>query len=686
MNANVQKEKQLYLFLVAFGGHRLTMKQLKEYLRYDAGISHFFFLEYFLLKPLRKIDDFNADVFCPFLERMIKEQQFLANWGSICGKLDESIDGLGEGRITLWPRSRCLERGILDSPLQISSESGWLKFGEDLFAKWKGWQPTDAKSGNSVVICKEYNVDLYKQELGGIRSVKAIEDKEALVKERLVLIYPIFKSGSFQEKEIRITAVPIASDHIFYGYFLVGYLPREKSGEAASGEESDQEHQCGEICTTIKRILDDEVNRLYRPALTLCHHSFYEKECINPDGQGVSIDKGMPFLYGELQYSRNMLEKKIHQLWAERKKYEKKIGKDEIKSNFIFRDRFWASPATIEQIEEAFTWDLSFGDEGTPEGQACEERTHLKTFLVAGGPGSGKETLSKMIGLFSRGHTFFKPHVFNMASFKPDWIAPPSLSGMEIKGKIKNKVIDQSIHGIFEKVFEQLERDRKKQKNKGLPLSDPVIILDELNSLDIDAQGTLLRIIENDEIIPLGGLQKTVEEEDVRKLLIIGVVNELPPQLTLEDSIKTFSEGRSLWGDILAPALYEYYRRMRRLRDDLYYRFKRGGYIALPDLDKRREDIPILFITNLPETIRRQILDGNILIEYDVWDLLTDEKIEWRGNVRQVQAVAHKVAQKVAQVLTKGNTEPAEINLLMVRRVLEEMGLVEKEQHSFCND
>src|SRR3989338_426810 len=82
---NQKREKQFYLFLVAFGGHKSTMNMLKEYLRYASGtgISHFFYLEYFLHNPLSIDKNFVRDggsVFCPFLERMIKEQPFLLDW------------------------------------------------------------------------------------------------------------------------------------------------------------------------------------------------------------------------------------------------------------------------------------------------------------------------------------------------------------------------------------------------------------------------------------------------------------------------------------------------------------------------------------------------------------------------------------------------------------------------------
>ncbi len=286
-----------------------------------------------------------------------------------------------------------------------------------------------------------------------------------------------------------------------------------------------------------------------------------------------------------------------------------------------------------------------------------------------------------MIGLFSSGHTFSEPHIFNMAALKPEWIAPLSLAGMAIQlqkntqycagiesGLQKHYLLD----GIFKKVLDKADEEPDWDKR-------PVIIFDELNSLDIDTQGTLLRILENAEIVPIGGIDKAISTDKVKKLLIIGVVNELPDQLTLEDTIKSFAQDQKLWGNLLGTALYESFRGIRRLRDDLYYRFRRGGYIALPDLDKRREDIPIIFFASLPDNVRDDVVSRNKSIEYDVWDLLTDVTIQWKGNIRQLQAVAHNIAREVKEKERKGR-ENSDIDVPLVRSVLEKMKLMKKHE------
>lgn len=77
--------------------------------------------------------------------------------------------------------------------------------------------------------------------------------------------------------------------------------------------------------------------------------------------------------------------------------------------------------------------------------------------------------------------------------------------------------------------------------------------------------------------------------------LVIGIVNELEDTLTLEEPLRKFAKEKSIFGGVLGRALYEHFRNMRRLRDDLYYRLVRDGKFTLLDLAERREDIPILF-------------------------------------------------------------------------------------------
>lgn len=561
-----KRERQFYLFLVAFGGHKSTMNKLKEYFRYNSdsgGISQFFYLEYFMNEPLPRNKDFLRDggsVFCPFLERMIKEQPFLLDWEN----LEENLNAIeikknGQFEVALLPRTRELEKKFLNTPLEIETKTKWLKMGKALFDRWKKATSVAIKN---VRISESYSIDNLKNDFKEIINDPNIQEpnKRALIKERVVLIYPWAKSGALESESLHIVGVPIASKKLFYGYILVGFFQMKAFSKT----------RLNNIEKHLRVHMAEQASDFYLPALILCHHSLYEDFYTREKNTGINED--MPFLSKGLSSSENMLERNIHRLWLMRNKNWHKFNKDENlkKAHFIFKDRFWGSPTSIRKIEEALTWDMNFeGNQPKKNKDNTDEtKPKLKTFLIAGGPGSGKDTLSKMIALFSSGHTLSKPNIFNMAALKPDWLAPPSLVGFGLIGS------RFEVDGIFKKVLDPKIADDEAGKTDGKD-AQPVIIFDELNSLDIDAQGTLLRILENDEIIPIGGIKKVVECDKVKKLLIVGVVNELPHQLTLEDTIKSFQD-KGFWGHLLGTALYESFRGIRRLRDDLYYRFRRG--------------------------------------------------------------------------------------------------------------
>lgn len=687
-----KREKQFYLFLVAFGGHKSTMEKLKEYFRYRSGtgISHFFYLEYFLHEPLKIKTIFvneHSSVFCPFLERMIKEQPFLLDWKKLEEVLSsseqEGIEQFKQIKTDLLPRTRQLEKTYLNDPLEIKTNTKRLPFGENIFKKWR------SKLGEvrNLNITKTYSLQNLTLDLENIISANDIDDadKKALLKERAVLIYPWAKSGALiDERTIHIVGVPIASNKLFYGYILVGFFYMDTDGA--------NNIKCNQLLTELQSKMENQASEFYLPALVLCHHSVYEKYYLKKEEEQFSIEKDLPFLYDELSESSNALERNIHKLWKMRKTNEKEFEDIAFrKAHFIFKGCFWGSPTSIKRIEEALTWDMNFCNDKKPD-----QKPKLKTFLIFGGPGSGKDTLSKMIGLFSSGHTLSVPYIVNMAALKPDWIAPPSLAGMHLQLGSPDKKFEFTskqyvLDGIFKKVLDKASKKPNEDTDKW-----PVLIFDELNSLDIDTQGTLLRIIENAEIVPIGGIDKAVDTETAEKLLVVAVVNELPHQLTMEDTIKSFSRDKKLWGSLLGTALYESFRGVRRLRDDLYYRFRRGGYISLPDLDDRREDIPIIFFASLPDDLTDDIVGnshtvhigkrnnekGNnnekkIFVEYDVWDLLTHETIQWKGNIRQLQAVAHNIAREVRKEEIKGGKK-RDIDVPLVKGVLEKMQLMKK--------
>ena len=149
-----------------------------------------------------------------------------------------------------------------------------------------------------------------------------------------------------------------------------------------------------------------------------------------------------------------------------------------------------------------------------------------------------------------------------------------------------------------------------------------------------------MRVLENATLQPLGG----ISDEKV-DFLVIGIVNEPEDVLTLQEPLKKFLTEKSVFGGVFGKAFYEYFRGMRRLREDLYFRLVREGKIRIPDLSDRRMDIPILFAFFLEEELPSEIGWKNLWIDFDVFDVLMKDTISWSGNFRELQSVSKRVAQ-----------------------------------------
>ncbi|MCK5128167.1 MAG: sigma 54-interacting transcriptional regulator, partial [candidate division Zixibacteria bacterium] len=311
-----------------------------------------------------------------------------------------------------------------------------------------------------------------------------------------------------------------------------------------------------------------------------------------------------------------------------------------------------------------------------PKSDVVKERDYLASFLVIGGQGSGKDPMSGIIQLLYPEYRFGRPYTINMAALKPGFLSVPLMSGAELvmghpyKGK---SVASYEMHlkGIFRKVWEDFldkyffaetlkemteeernneekkEKHKEKAKNrlkevrsKGLL---PVVILDELNSLDIDAQGSLLRVLQNMQVQSLGSIEEYPSDYPKMDFLVVGVVNEPEESLTLENDLQRLSSHREIIGSLATNMLYEKLRNMRRLREDLYHRLIRDGKIDLKTLADRREDIPILFSFFVKSELPKKVKWFDIWIDIDAYETLMDTRIAWEGNFRQLQSIAKKV-------------------------------------------
>ncbi len=150
------------------------------------------------------------------------------------------------------------------------------------------------------------------------------------------------------------------------------------------------------------------------------------------------------------------------------------------------------------------------------------------------------------------------------------------------------------------------------------------IFLDEIGEMPLELQTTLLRIIENKEIMRVGG--KKVRSVDVR---ILAATNR-----SLIDEV---SNGN--------------------FREDLYYRLN-VFTIRIPPLRDRRDDIPLLldrFVKDISSNIGKPVTK----IRDDVLRVLMD--YSWPGNVRQLQNVLERAINIAPEDVLTGNLLPDEI-------------------------
>jgi DNA-binding NtrC family response regulator len=314
------------------------------------------------------------------------------------------------------------------------------------------------------------------------------------------------------------------------------------------------------------------------------------------------------------------LERALSELWADRLvQLETSVGVKDVERSLVFANYLTASPGIVRCIQQAIAL------------RHIRESETVKTTLITGRPGSGKESLARLVKLFSPGYRFGEDIPLNLAILRPKELATAFLIGLDTASEDDPGPV--RLKGILQRGRLHETRDGQKPGSRGL-----TFILDELNSLDVDAQGALLRVLENSELQSIGSTKA-----DKIDSLVIGIMNEDPDVITKSTALEGVLRDRDLLGGLLVDSLYEFLRRSRRLREDLYFRFARGGEINIPDLRNRREDVPILFFWIVKTRMRSAIpmhLRDSWQIELLAYEALMHPAIGWEGNIRELQAVA----------------------------------------------
>lgn len=214
---------------------------------------------------------------------------------------------------------------------------------------------------------------------------------------------------------------------------------------------------------------------------------------------------------------------------------------------------------------------------------------HKTTVLITGESGTGKELIAKAI--HSKGPRASRPMVSINCGGIPDNLLESELFGYK-KGAFTDAVRNKQ--GRFE------------EANGG------TIFLDEIGELPLTLQVKLLRVLQEEEITPLGGTGST--KVDIRVITA-----------TSRDLNKEVEDGR--------------------FREDLFYRIN-VMRIHLPPLRERRGDIPLLagyFIDIFNKKLNKNI-EG---LSSEAMPVLIGSP--WPGNVRELENVIER-----AMILARG--------------------------------
>ena len=202
--------------------------------------------------------------------------------------------------------------------------------------------------------------------------------------------------------------------------------------------------------------------------------------------------------------------------------------------------------------------------------------------LVTGESGTGKELLARAVHAASpRAKYRFTP--VNMAS-------------------VAATLFDAEFFGHTKGAFTGAEKDRTgylEHTHRG------TLFLDEIGNLPLELQGKLLRVLQDGEYTKIGA--DSQQKVDVR---FIAATNE--------DLDKMVAH--------------------KRFRKDLFYRI-RGGWLHLPPLRKRKEDIPILIDAFLKECPRSANTAQPKGINNDALARLMN--YEYPGNIRELQSIIY---------------------------------------------
>lgn len=260
----------------------------------------------------------------------------------------------------------------------------------------------------------------------------------------------------------------------------------------------------------------------------------------------------------------------------------KNITKEkELSDKLVYLQQELASKDIDEKGLKGYTFRNLIGDDENFQNAieiARKAAGSSSTVLIWGETGTGKELFAQSI--HNESNRKHKPFIAQNCAALPESLLEGILFGTT-KGSFTGAI---NRPGLFE------------QADGG------TLLLDEINSMGMQLQAKLLRVLQEGYVRRIGGLSDI--PIDVR---ILATTNENP-------------------ADILSKGL---------LRKDLYYRLNVIS-VNIPPLRERRTDIPIL--------IDHFIKKYNTVLQKDIWYVTNEVKeafmhYEWPGNVRELENV-----------------------------------------------
>jgi transcriptional regulator with PAS, ATPase and Fis domain len=640
------KELIQHLRLVALGCNDDCHTRLKHLFR-AADIYVWSLNEYLLTRPIGRESDSDHYVLALFLERDFNRLPFIPNLPTTLSRIP--IDVVKNP--PLVPNTGAIHQEYLD---KLSDEENLATtiqeatIGYSLYRRWRN--NVDAAK---TTYCRFTATPTFLRPTSEQQQINSLK---FLMEFYLTDFF--WSHGKTDHEPVSDTlAIPIASDSYFYGYLVITCPPKQlvkDDGNFLSDpgktddhitQESDfqNDSRLTDLGKKLCESLGDYSKRRYLPIVTLCHHRLAElrlkreletlqKTKHNIEDVKKAINKNC-FLRISSRTTpatkpTGNIEAILNWLWGERLSWLDHSSDTMpaceaakvIRDNLLFAEYGIASEAMLDVTTAVMNVPFKYDKSSL--------RNRLDSVLVVGGPGSGKDNLARFVVLFSENYTFGDVYTYNVAAIRPQTLVGPALQGFE--------PVTATGSWKFESILpRQKDHDGT---DRGHSKYGRTVILDELNSIDIDQQGVLLRILENAEVTPLFSPSHKPYKVD---FLCIGVMNENPSLLMKEEENRAVFTQSPVFGKIFGTAVDEFFRGARRLRPDLYYRMTRLGVFSVPNLSERRADIPLLFFVSLPDnkTIK-------YFVELGVYHELMRESLPWKGNIRELQAVAAAIARE----------------------------------------